>query len=594
MLKKTLYPALSLVALSFLFVFSFQNCKSDGKGSAALTGNNVHIRLNAEPPKLNPLTTEEVNAKTILENIFMNLLDFDPQTGALTPVLAKSLPTVATIDTGKYKGSLSYTFEILDEATWEDGSPVTAADVVFTVKAILNKKAGANNYRSTIDFVSDVLLDIANPKKFTVVAGKKYFLADVNFGTLPILSEKAYDTEGGLKAVSIADLAKSLKDSTYKIDREAIDRFANNFQSPKFSRESAGLVGAGAYKLAEWKAGERLILEKKKNWWGDKLAATNPLFQANPEQLTYKIVPEETAVTALINDGQLDAVTRVPAKKFLDMQKNDTFKTLYTFQTTQPTGLVYIGINNKDPRLNDRRVRRALAHLVDCNEFITKTLQGFAEPLAGPFIPTRSYYDKSLKQIDFNVEAAKKLLAEAGWKDTNGDSTVNKTIGGKSTEMVLRYSFASANAPAKQLGLIFQENAKKAGIKIELVNAEAKAFIDIIGKRDCELFIWNSGMMPADDDPKELWASSSNKPDGGNRCQFENKQADALIEQIRSEVNGEKRAVLYKQFQKLVYDEQPVIFLAAVKDRVLVNKRFEGMAMSRRPYYVVGTFKLKK
>lgn len=570
----------------------FNACKSDSTNTP-LTGNAVYVRLAAEPNGLNPLTTEDGSSIQVTSQIFQSLLEFDPQTLELTPVLAKSRPIVTSIDTGRFKGGSAYTYEIREEATWKDGSPVTAADVAFTVKATLNKKSGANNYRSTIDFIKDIVIDPVNPKKLTIFSDKRYILAESSTGTLPILSEKAYDTEGVLKNISVADLAKAVKDSTVKLDAAAISAFATSFQQPKFSREATAIVGSGAYELAEWKSGERLVLKKKANWWGDKIVASAPILTNLPEQIFFKFVSDEAAGMALIKDGQFDVAVRIQAKQFVEMQKDPKLASVYNFSTAPTNNLAFVGINCKDAKLNDRRTRRALAHLLNTADLIKNVMNGFAEPCATPFLSSKSYYDTSIKNPEYNLEKAKALLAEAGWKDTNGDSTLDKRINGKQTELVLRYCIQSVNAAGKNIGLIFQEDAKKVGIKIELIPLESKAFGEAMKKRDYDIFLNQFGLNAGLDDPKELWASSSNTPDGGNRVQFENKQADALIEQIRSELDPVKRTVLYKQFQKLIVDEQPAIFLFSTKDRILLNKRFEAATTLRRPGYVLGQFKIK-
>ena len=579
--------------LFFVAVIALLNaCKSDNT-KTPLTGNAVYIRLAAEPNGLNPLSTEDGSSIQITSQIFQSLLEFDPQTLELTPVLAKSRPIVTSIDTGRFKGGTAYSYEIREEATWKDGSPVTAADVAFTVKAVLNKKSGANNYRSTIDFIKDIEIDPVNPKKLTMFSDKRYILAESSMGTLPILSEKAYDTEGVLKNISVADLAKAVKDSTVKLDAAAISAFATRFQQPKFSREVAAIVGSGAYELAEWKSGERIALKKKANWWGDKIAATTPILTNLPDQIFFKIVADEAAGMALVKDGQFDVAVRIQAKQFIDMQKDPKLAGVYNFLTAPSNNLAFIGVNCKDPKLNDRRTRRALAHLLNTADLIKNVMYGFAEPCATPFLPSKPYYDASIKNPEYNLLKAKALLAETGWKDTNGDSILDKRINGKQTELVLRYCIQSANAAGKNIGLIFQEDAKKAGIKIELIPLDNKAFSEAMRKRDFDIFLNQMGLNAGLDDPKELWASSSNTPDGGNRIQFENKQADVLIEQIRSELDPIKRDVLYKQFQKLITDEQPAIFLFSTKDRILLNKRFEVATTLRRPGYVLGQFKIK-
>jgi peptide/nickel transport system substrate-binding protein len=588
--KFAFYPT---TLLFFIAVIALFNACIGDSSKSPLTGNDVYIRLGNEPNGLNSLTTEDASALQVTTQMFQSLLEYDPQTLELTPLLAKSRPTIAVLDTGRFKGGSSYTYELRDEATWKDGSPVMATDVAFTLKAVLNKKSGANNLRSTIDFVKDIVIDATNPRKFTVFSDKRYILAESNSGTLPIFPEKFYDTEGLLKNISVADLSKSLKDSTIKLDVVSLAKFGMNLQQAKFSRDPVAITGSGAYELLEWKSAERIVVKKKANWWGDKLAATTPILTNLPDRIFFKIVTDEVATTALVKDGQFDIAARLPAKQFVDMQNDPKLKNIYTFVTAPTNNLAYLGFNCKDPKLNDRRTRRAIAHLIKPDYLIQVIMNGFADPCASTFLPTKSYFDKTIKSPEYSVEKAKILLAEAGWKDTNGDSTIDKRINGKQTELVIRFCYA-ATPPGKNTGLILQDEAKKAGIKVELLPIEAKAFLDALKKRDFDMFLSQMGMAASLDDPKEMWASTSNTPDGGNRVQFENKQVDVLIDQIRGELDPTKRDVLYKKFQQIIAEEQPAVFLFATKDRIVLNKRFDAMPSLRRPGYVLGQFKMKK
>lgn len=586
--RKLLPKVVSAFLLIIVTMLTFTACKSDKDKK----GNTAYVRLAGEPEKLNPLTTEDINAIQVMGNIFLPLLDFDPQTLDLVPVLAKSRPSVATIDTGKYKGGTAYTYEIRDEAIWDNGKPVTAADYIFTLKAILNKKSGANNLRSSLDFIKDIAIDAQNPKKFTILSDKKYILSEAASGTVPVLPEYVYDTEGVLKSISVTELAIALKDTTQK-RVEILTKFAETFQSAKFSREKEGVVGSGAYALDSWTAGQNITLKKKANWWGDKLANTNSLLTAYPEKIVFKPVKDANAAVTMIQNGELDAASTIPAKDFNTMKKDEKLAAQYDFAAVPALSIVYAGFNCKDPKLNDKRVRKAITHLFDVPTIIKTLVGGFGEPCPSPFIPQRAYYDKDLKPIVLDIEKAKSLLTEAGWKDTNGDSTVDKTIGGKKTELAIKYIFASNNDAAKNMGLMLQENGKKIGVKVNLEPLEGKVMLENMKKRDFDMFVNAAGFAPSIDDPKEMWATSSNTPDGGNRFQFENKQADALIEQIRSELDAEKRNALYKQFQALLYDEQPAAFLFSRQERVAVNKRFDAKVTARRPGFAVNDFKLK-
>jgi peptide/nickel transport system substrate-binding protein len=586
MLRKLTSLAIPSIFFTIIFI-GFPACKSD-KGK----GNIVTARLMIEPERLNQLTTEDAAAIQVMSNIYQFLLDIDPKTFDLVPVLAQSRPTIAMIDTGAYKGGMAYTYTLRDEATWDNGKPILADDVLFTIKTIMNKYSGADNYRTSIEFVKDVVKDMQNPKKFTVICNTRNFLGETKISTFPIFPEYVYDTEGVLKNISLADIIKAQKDSTSTAIPN-LKKIGALFLSPKFQREKEGIIGSGAYTITSWTPGQSIILQKKNNWWGDKLVAQNPILTAAPDQLVYKIVKDNATAVSLMKNEELDAVMSLPTKDFAAMKADPKMAAAYNFEAVPALSLAYIGFNCKNPQLTDKRVRRAIAHLVDIPTIIKTVMGGFGEPCASAFVPQREYYNKELQIIDLNIEKAKALLSEAGWKDTNADSTIDKSVNGKKSEMVLRYIFASANEPAKNMGLMLQENAKKVGIKVQLEPIEAKAMQDYFKKRDYDMFVNAFGFEPTIDDPKEVWSTSANTPSGGNRCQFENKQADALMEQIRTELDREKRNVLYQQFQALIYEEQPAVFLFGRLDRVAVNKRFDAAVVSKRPGYVPSMFKLK-
>ncbi len=582
--KRPNYIHLLIVAI---FIFSIISCKPEND-----RGNIVTVRTPTEPDKFNPLITEDVSSILITSQIFMPLLEYDPKTLDITPVLAKSRPLVVRLDTGKYKGGTSYTFEIREEAVWDNGKPVTATDYLFTVKTILNKKIGASNLRSGLDFIKDITLDAQNPKKFTIFSDKTYILSETKSSTFPILPEYIYDTEGILKNYTVVDLGKAAKDTIKKEDEKLI-KFATTFQSIKYSREKGGIVGCGAYGFDEWISGQSISIKKKANWWGEKFATSSPFMTALPDQIIYKPIKDPSAVMSLIQNGELDAIYGIPAKDFTIMKKDERLLSQYEFATFPTLSLSLVGFNCKDAKLSDKRTRKAIAHLFDVDGIINNIAGGLGTPCVSPFLPQRPYYNKDLQAIPYNIEQAKTILAEAGWKDSNGDGTVDKKIGGKTTELVLRYVFAN-NESTKNIGLMLQESAKKAGVGIKLEPVESPVMMENLKKRNYDIFYNGMGFSPDIDDPKEIWHSTSNTPDGANRFQFENKQADVLIDQIRNELNEEKRNELYKQFQALIYEEQPAVFLLVRQERIAIHKRFDAPVMIRRPGFLPNTFKLKK
>jgi peptide/nickel transport system substrate-binding protein len=95
-------------------------------------------------------------------------------------------------------------------------------------------------------------------------------------------------------------------------------------------------------------------------------------------------------------------------------------------------------------------------------------------------------------------------------------------------------------------------------------------------------------------DPYQSWHTDNDRPDGGNYTGFGNAESDRLIDAIRKEMNEDRRNELYREFQELLYDQQPGIFLFAPKDGLLVHKRFEAFSGPRRPGFFPALYQVKK
>ncbi len=589
-----------LIVLSLLFTA----CKGDKPQEDGLDAsqfknqdNTAYARLPAEPDRLNLLISTNVYARAVNEQIFLYLLHFDPKTLELSPQLAKARPEVEEISEGPYQGGVAYTFEIHDEATWDNGQPITGKDFEFTLKALFNPKVNAANVRTYLDYIKEVEIDPDNPRRFTVFTDKKYIIGETAVSNIPVLPEYAYDPNGLMKEIALA----SLTDPAYveringegpglEEERKAIQDFADAFNSPEYSREKGFIVGPGPYEFEEWVTGQRIVLNRKKDWWGDQLADEYPLLRAYPDKLSFLIIPDQSAAVVALKDQQVDVAGQIDAKDFTDLRENELINRLYNLHTPSSMVFYFIGLNNKKPRLADRRVRRALAHLVDVPALIDDLFYGLAERTVGPFHPAKPYYHKGLKPIEFDPEKARSLLAEAGWEDTNGNGIVDKEINGVLTEMELEYKISASSKFANSQALLFQDDAKKAGVKINIVPKEFTVMIDDAKKRDYELYSGAWAQDPTIDDPKQLWHSESDTPDGGNRVSFTNAEADRLIEEIRVTLDEGKRNQLYKEFQELIYEEQPYIFLFAPLERIAISKRFRAEATVRRPGFLVNNF----
>ena len=221
----------------------------------------------------------------------------------------------------------------------------------------------------------------------------------------------------------------------------------------------------------------------------------------------------------------------------------------------------------------ERRVRLALTHLVNRERIRDEVYRGLARIQTGNFWIESPYYDHSIKPWPFDIEKAKELLAEAGWKDTDGDGILDKD--GKKFEFV----FSCITQPPEYLRVaeIMAEDCKKAGIKVTINPYEWSVYLKRIEEKNFDVVSLGWGMS-YESDPYQLWHSShANTPRTSNHGGFVNDEADAIIEQGRREIDLDKRIVLYKRFHQIMHEEQPYTFLMAPYTLTAIDRRFRNV-----------------
>ncbi len=576
-MPKRLSPTVSLLLL-FLLTFNLQSCRTDPKPASeevvAPTGPvKISARLRGEPDRLNPCLTARGFSRAVLRHLFPPLLEFNPNTLTLEPQLAKALPTITPITEGPYKGGYAYTMEIHEEAVWDNGTPVQASDYIFTLKVINNHKIGGITaaYRDILSYIRDVEIDPDNPRKFTVLTDTYYIQGEYAVG-IWVYPEYAYDPNGLLKDIPLVDLSDPEKSKELAETNENLTTFATQFTSSDYSRNKDIISGCGPYQLVDWTEGQQLVLKKKENWWGNDLAKDYPLLSAYPEEITYKIVADQNTAASMVRDESFDILSAIPAGNFKEMKESELVSKNYNFFTPPTASYNYLALNNNSPKLNDKRVRRALAHLLDSDKIIEVVNQGFASKISSPIPDIYEFHDASLKPIELDIEKAKGLLKEAGWTDSNGDGTVDKVVDGERIELKLRYLSTPGNTVASNIALIFQEGAKKAGVEVELATMEVNKLLETRSRGDYELYTARSGLDLVYYDPYQLWHTSS----ASNHFGFGDAKSDALIEKLRVTEDKTTRFAMYKEFQQLVYDEQPIIFMGVPQERMIIHKKFKN------------------
>lgn len=578
--KRTLYGLLfSLVILSAAFV----SCKSKAKG-----GGTLNIRISADPDKLNPITLTTSDARKIADLMFASLNGTKPISDyGLTPYILKENAKISEITDGEFKGGLRLDYEIREDAKWDNGQPITGDDYIFTIKAILNPKVNCEPLRGYYSWLADVYLDSTNPKKFSVIANKKYYMIE-EFAGGYVLPEYNYDPNKIMRKFSIKDMNSDSKRSAL---RENIDiiKFAEFFNDEKFQRDPKFIVGAGPYRLESWTTGQEVVLIKKDSWWGNSYSEDRT-FWAFPKRIKVKIINDDNTALTAMKDGAIDNFTAIRAKDFKELEKNDNFKAKFNLGKIGRLGYTFLGINLRNEKFNDVRVRKAMAHAVDRDKINKIIAFGESTKTESFAHSTQPHYNKDLKEYSFNLETASKLLDEAGWKDSDGDGFRDKVLNGKKTTLSIEYKIPK-DETAKNQGLIIQEDFKKVGIDLRIVEKEWTVMVSELDKHQFEMYSMGFTISPKMSDPKQQWHTSSAVPGGSNNVGWGDAASDKLIEDIGAELNLEKRQELNKQLQQRVHDEVPVIFMFNPTNRIASSKKFEVENIMIAPGVLYNEFK---
>lgn len=575
-----------IATISAVFIFS---CNSSDK-SEKYVNPEVTIWELSDADMLNPLNYSDAGAGYIMTNLFQKLLSIDFKTLELVPLLAESRPEIEKTP----EGGMLITYRIRPEAKWDDGTPITAKDVEFSLKVMKNPKVNNQRLRPYYEFIQDIKFYDEDPLKLTFVCKDVYILAEAASGDFSILPESVYDPKGLMKEFTIRELSENAEQLS---NDPKIIEFANAFNSEKYQREKEFIAGSGAYKLEEWLTGQRITLKKKENWWGDQLAGTNKYFEANAPKIIYQTINDQTTGIVALKAGNVDVARGIKAKDFVELPKSDKFNANYISHTPVNMEYNYIGLNTKLPnkKLSDKNVRQALAHLFDVPKIIEIIQYGLAQRVIGPIHPSdKKAYNKDLSLYQYNVETAKELLNKAGWTDSNGNGTLDKVIDDELVELELTFIYNSGNDERKGVALMFQEEARKAGIKVNVLAQEWSIFLDNLKNHKFEMYFgaWVSTPLPSDH--KQIYHTESYHG-GSNYTGFGNDESDSLIEAIRVELDEDKRAELNKEFQKILHEEASYIFLFARSEKIAISKRFYNAETSvMRPGYWESGFSVTK
>lgn len=543
------------------------------------------------PPSLHPTNGNSADRETIFKYTQMCLLNTDLLNHGLRPQVVKALPTVST-------DGLTLEYELLDGVTWDNGDPLTVEDIVFTFKANLCPYVENVDARIFLDGLKEIVPNPTNPKQFKVVMAKKYMHNIAFVQDYVIMQRKLWDTKNVFANYTFAQL-KNLAASTDKAPAD-LSLWAADFNDASMGLDIAKFNGLGAYKVAEWEDGVSLTLVKKTNHWTAKVKDLNPHEQSYPEKIIFRLNRDENAQKLEFKAQKYDGSNIIASRALIELQKDPNFNKHYRSYMVPAYAWAFLGFNTKPeagkraPLFTDAKVRRAIALLTPVDDMIRNVRAGNGMRIATMVSPLKKdEVNTNLKPLPYNINEAKKLLAEAGWKDTDGDGTLDKVVNRKKVSMTFELLIPAGNVPAKDMATLAAESMGKAGIKANLVQLETPKIYERTAQHQFDMFFGQYGGNSQPEDYEQLWSTKQWANGGMNFPGFGTPQTDALIDSIRFNLDPTKRNTFSKQLQQIVYDEQPYVFLYAPKRNIIVHKRFGNIfAVNDNPNLLFNNLKL--
>lgn len=526
----------------------------------AVNGDWVIKQEMSDAEKLNPTVTNDASAQGIYIYIFEALIDIDRETYEIKPIIAKAPPVVSD-------DHLTYTFDMKENVKFSDGAPLTGEDVIFTVKTIKNPFTDAQALRNYFNDVKSVELVDGNKYKVKITMNKPYFKAVYTIGNTAITPKHILDKDNmndkfTWDALNAA--GKSMDPKKYP----DMQKYAEFLNSQEVSRDPKYVVGSGPYILEKWITGQSVTLKRNNDYWNQ---SEIPNF---PAKLVFKTIQDQNAAIVAAKNKEVDQMFVIQPIDFVENVKDPEKFNLKKALVTEPV-YVFIAWNNKNPLFADKKVRWALAHAIDRQSIIDKIIYGMGTTVTSPIFMKSKYYNTDLPEIQYDPQLAKKMLSEAGWKDTDGDGVLDKVIDGKKTDF--KFTFINNNNPKrKKVMLIVIEQLKELGIQAELQDYEWSVFLDKTKKHqfDACYSAWQLNVTP--EDPYQIWHSSQSEGEGSNFISYVNPESDKLLEQNRNEFDETKRIELLKKWQKIIYDDQPTTFMWSEPSRYLYSDRFRN------------------
>ncbi len=470
-----------------------------------LFSSTLHLAISSNPTRLNPILATDSASGEITSFLFNGLVKYDKYQKELIGDLAQKY---------YFENPTTLIFQLKKDVFWHDGVKFSADDVIFTYKTLLSPKV-ATPYSSSFRFVKSV--EKIDTFTLKVVYKKPYFKA-VEIWTMGILPKHILEHEA-------------------------------NLMNSSFNTHP---VGTGPYRLKRLEFSKAIILEANKRYFEHK-----PYI----DTIAFHVVGDSMTRFLMLKSKQLD-IGSLSAMEY-EKKVDTAFKKHFDIFETIAHAYTYLGFNLRDKKFQDPRVREALSLAINREEIVDIIFFGHAKVCTGPFLPTSSAFNPTIKAPKQNLKRAKELLEAAGY----------------TKEHPLRFEIATSNSnPIRPyVAEILQYQLKKVGVEVKLRIMEWQAFLNMVvfpRKFETVLLGWGLSPMP---DPRLIWHSKSDVKGGFNFIGYHNPTVDRLIEASEKETNPQKLSQMWQKMFALIVHDNPYLFLYIPTSISAVSKKIKNL-----------------
>jgi peptide/nickel transport system substrate-binding protein len=578
LLRSRLFLSLTLIMITSLLLASCgsssaptQNVETTGVPATVGSGETLNANSNTEtntgsdksitiviaedPPSFNPIVADTGYDALVMELVMLGMTDVDPN-GTIFPELAAELPTLDNggVALSDDKSTMSVTWKMRDDMKWQDGTPVTADDVIFTWNAISDPTNGSwipgSDYIDTVEKIDQ-------------------YSFKVNYNTI----YPGYLTQFGGEQVAIWPAHYCNADQ--------------GFVAWDCGRQP---LSDGPFTLTEWVEGDHMTFAKNPNYF----EAGKP----GIDKVNVRIVPDDAVRKTMMLHGDADIDMWINVNTINDLKGSDVARVSLS-PTDRWVMRMFINeaakgttdpVKSPHPILSDVRVRQAIRMAVDVDTINKQIFYGLAHPVWTEFF--RPPYVCDVPRPKFDPEAAKALLEEAGWTDSDGDG-VRECNGCKTakpgTRMEMEFiTYAEYGEPLTLTQQLIAEELGDIGIKMNISVVEGSVLWDLAENGGIEqsgnfdIDIWDDGYAGVDptDYLSEAYSQEAMTPGSGwNFFRWNNPQVDALIKDTYT-LDEQKRKENFCKIAEYINQDVPEIHLFTVPNADAYSARLEGVQSS--------------